>query len=112
MAAPSLLDTIVSAGRLTHRTSRPTSVRAHGFKRYTLPPHSIWVNPSGAPITLRANHSNAVLRVAIDPGRMAGLMSPSLDSDRPGFADQAHLTRLFKLTYGITPGALVRRIRA
>jgi AraC family transcriptional regulator len=35
------------------------------------------VNPSGDPITLRANHTNGVLRVAIDPLRLARLMSPS-----------------------------------
>jgi AraC family transcriptional regulator len=28
---------------------------------------------------------------------------------RTGFADQAHFTRLFKRSYGITPGALVRQ---
>jgi len=126
---PSLLDAIVSGGRLTHRTSRPASVRSqaldwpgvrveagrntvsavddvvadqhyvslnddarpvelevkepHGFKRYTLPPHSIWVNPSGDPITLRANHTNGVLRVSIDPTRMARMTSPSLDNVQP-----------------------------
>jgi AraC family transcriptional regulator len=29
---------------------------------------------------------------------------------RTGFADQAHFTRLFKRSYGITPGALVRQL--
>jgi len=41
------------------------------------------VNPSGDPITLRANHANGVLRVSIDPLHMGRLMSPSPDSVQP-----------------------------
>jgi AraC family transcriptional regulator len=129
LAAPSLIDTIVSAGRLTHRNSSPRIVRTqaldwpgvrveagrndvaavddlvgahhylslnqasrpvqievkevHGFRRYTLPPQSVWVNPSADPITLRANSANPYLRVSIDPLHIARLLNPSLDDVRP-----------------------------
>jgi AraC family transcriptional regulator len=33
-------------------------------------------------------------------------------AQRTGFADQAHFTRLFKRTYGLPPGALMRRREA
>jgi AraC family transcriptional regulator len=32
-------------------------------------------------------------------------------AQRTGFADQAHFTRLFKRAFGVTPGALARRLR-
>lgn len=35
----------------------------------------------------------------------------SVVADRTGFADQSHLTRLFKREYGVTPGALVKARR-
>lgn len=31
-------------------------------------------------------------------------------AQRMGFADQAHFTRVFKRSYGITPGAVVREL--
>jgi AraC-like DNA-binding protein len=31
-------------------------------------------------------------------------------AQRAGFADQAHFPRLFRRTYGITPGALMRQL--
>jgi AraC family transcriptional regulator len=129
VTAPSLLDTIVSGGQLTRRTTRPAGVRTqalhwpgvlveagrndvaavddvvgaqhylslnedsrpvqielketHGFKRYTLPPQTVWVNPSAEPITLRATTANPYLRVSIDPLHVARLLSPSPDDVRP-----------------------------
>ena len=162
MAAPSLLDTIVSTGRLTHRTrsapvvrsqaldwpgvrleagrndvtavddvvaaqhyvslnedSRPVQIEvkeAHGFRRYTLPPHSVWVNPSADPVTLRAHHANTYLRVSIDPLHIARLMSPSLDDVRPVRLRRAFAIESPQLAYlmrtlraeadGRTPGGL------
>jgi AraC family transcriptional regulator len=162
VAVPSLLDTIVAAGRLTHRNGSPSMARsqaldwpgvrlearrndvtavddvvaaqhyvslnddirpaqievkeAHGFRRYTLPPHSIWVNPSADPITLRARHANGVLRVSIDPVHIARLMSPSPDDVRPlplrrTFAIQSpqlvHLMRTLRAEADAhTPGGL------
>ena len=98
---------------------RPVQIEvkeAHGFRRYTLPPHSIWVNPSAEPITLRARHANGVLRVSIDPLHVARLMSPSLDDVRPvrlrrTFAIQslqlAHLMRTLRAEAAAsTPGGL------
>jgi AraC family transcriptional regulator len=67
--------------------SRPVQIEvreAHGFKRYTLPPQSMWVNPSADPITLRVNSpGRGYLRVSVDPLHMARLMSPSRDDLRP-----------------------------
>jgi len=98
---------------------RPVQIEvkeAHGFRRYTLPPHSIWVNPSADPITLRARHANGVLRVSIDPLHVARLMSPSLNDVRPvrlrrTFAIQspqlAHLMRALRAEAAAsTPGGL------
>lgn len=56
---------------------------ARGFKRFTMPPRSAWVNPSAEPVTLRVNRSLAYLRVALDPLHLARLLAPSLDELRP-----------------------------
>jgi len=55
----------------------------HGFKRFTVPPQSLWVSPSADPITLRLNSTLQYLRVSIDPLHLGRLISPSLDQVGP-----------------------------
>lgn len=55
----------------------------HGFKQFTVPPHSLWVSPSADPITLRLNSTLQYLRVSIDPLHLGRLISPSLDHVGP-----------------------------
>ncbi len=57
--------------------------QAHGFKRFTVPPQSLWVSPSADPITLRLNSTLQYLRVSIDPLHLGRLISPSLDQVGP-----------------------------
>jgi AraC family transcriptional regulator len=37
------------------------------------------------------------------------MRGPARSPRRTGFADQAHLTRLFKRAFGVTPGAVLRQ---
>lgn len=98
---------------------RPVQIEVqerHGFRRYTLPPQSVWVNPSADPVTLRARSANPYLRVSIDPLHIARLLSPSLDDITPvrlrrTYAIQspqlAHLMRtLHAEAHAGTPGGL------
>ena len=55
----------------------------HGFKRFTVPPQSLWVSPSADPITLRLNSTLQYLRVSIDPLHLGRMISPSLDEVSP-----------------------------
>ena len=56
---------------------------SHGFKRFTVPPESLWISPSTMPITLRLNSTLRYLRVALDPLHLARLVTPSLDNVAP-----------------------------
>ena len=55
----------------------------HGYKPFVVPPQSLWVSPSGTPITLRLNSTLRYLRVSIDPVHLSRLISPSLDAIAP-----------------------------
>lgn len=55
----------------------------HGFKRFTVPPQSLWVSPSADPITLRLNSTLQYLRVSIDPLHLGRMISASLDEVSP-----------------------------
>jgi len=63
-------------------------------RRYGLPPHAYLTQ-------CRLELARKLIRDAPDGG--ADLAGIALDS---GFADQSHMTRLFKRRYGVTPGAL------
>src|SRR5258706_6988695 len=56
---------------------------SNGFKRFIVPPQSLWVSPSLTPITLRLNSTLRYLRVALDPLPLARLVTPSLDAVEP-----------------------------
>ncbi|HKW40044.1 MAG TPA: AraC family transcriptional regulator [Gemmatimonadales bacterium] len=74
-----------------------------GFRRFTIPPRTLWVSPSNSPITLRLNSTLSYLRVAIDPLHLGALLSPSLDSVRP-----VGLRR----TYGVASAQMVHLMLA
>lgn len=64
------------------------------FKAATgLPPHA-WR------VQRRLEAVRRALRTGVGPGGLAGLAA------EVGFADQAHLTRVFKRAYGVTPGRM------
>src|SRR4030081_1638182 len=56
---------------------------SHGFRQFTIPPQTLWVNPSTNPITLRLKSRLRYLRVSVDPLHLGRLLSPTLDELRP-----------------------------
>jgi AraC-like DNA-binding protein len=79
-------------------TPASTLERVAGIDRFTIARHFRWAFGT-SPDRYRTLRRLAVARAAIEDGRsLAGAAAEA------GFADQSHMTRQFKRTYGFTPG--------
>jgi len=72
--------------------------RALGISRTTL--HRLFEAEGGAQAYIRARRLEAAKRLLSDPGNMEPIY---VFAERLGFSDAAHLSRLFRARYGITP---------
>jgi AraC family transcriptional regulator len=90
------LDSSLSISRLAKAADLSPAHFAHAFKQSLgAPPHRYLMR-------LRLERAR---RMLLEPGaRLSDI------AQRAGFADQAHFTRLFKRHFGITPGAVLRRM--
>jgi AraC-like DNA-binding protein len=79
-------------------TPASTLEQVAGIDRFTIARHFRWAFGT-SPDRYRTLRRLAVARVAIEGGR--SLARTAADA---GFADQSHMTRQFKRTYGVTPG--------
>ncbi|WP_067564849.1 AraC family transcriptional regulator [Nocardia acidivorans] len=83
----------VTVAELTAVSGIPRATLISAFRRaYGLPPHAYLLR-------LRANHARRLLLAGGLPADVAVAV---------GFADQAHLTRICKRYFGVTPGAIRR----
>lgn len=93
-AADYLLDNIgekVSIEELCRLINRSRVTLINGFKhRYGLPPHA-WL------LRARTERAKELLLAGTKPSEVAHLL---------GYSDQAHMSRLMKRYFGVTPGAL------
>lgn len=92
-AADYLLDNIgekVSIEELCRLINRSRVTLINGFKhRYGLPPHA-WL------LRARTERAKELLLAGTKPSEVAHLL---------GYSDQAHMSRLMKRYFGVTPGA-------
>ncbi|WP_167538590.1 AraC family transcriptional regulator [Streptomyces albofaciens] len=81
----------VTVAELSAATGMPRASLITAFRQaYGLPPHAYLLR-------LRANRARRLLLTGRRPAEVA---------TAAGFADQAHLTRVFKRYFGVTPGAI------
>ncbi|NGN69593.1 AraC family transcriptional regulator [Streptomyces sp. A7024] len=81
----------VTVAELSAAAGMPRASLIAAFRKaYGLPPHAYLLR-------LRANRARRLLLAGQRPAEVAAAT---------GFADQAHLTRVFKRYFGVTPGAL------
>ena len=62
---------------------------AHGFRRYTVPPQTVWVCPAADPISLYVNSAFSYVRMSIDEPHLDRLLGQSDD------ASPVRLRRMF-----------------
>lgn len=79
-------------------TPASTLEQVAGIDRFTIARHFRWAFGT-SPDRYRTLRRLAVARAAIEGGR-----SLARTAAEAGFADQSHMTRQFKRTYGLTPG--------
>jgi len=79
-------------------TPASTLEQVAGIDRFTIARHFRWAFGT-SPDRYRTLRRLAVARAAIEGGR-----SLARAAAEAGFADQSHMTRQFKRTYGLTPG--------
>jgi AraC-like DNA-binding protein len=72
--------------------------RALGISRTTL--HRLFEPEGGAQAYIRTRRLEAAKRLLADPGNMEPIYAVA---ERLGFSDAAHLSRLFRARYGLTP---------
>jgi AraC family transcriptional regulator len=66
--------------------SRPLTLEVkgpYGFRRFTMPPQSIWVSPAAEPLTLRLTSTLCYVRMSIDPLHLGRLLGHSADDVAP-----------------------------
>ncbi len=80
------------------QTSASTLEKIAGTDRFTIARHFRWAFGT-SPDRYRTLRRLALARAAIESGR-----SLARAASEAGFADQSHMTRQFKRTYGLTPG--------
>jgi AraC family transcriptional regulator len=54
---------------------------AHGFRRVTLAPHTLWVSPAGETVTLRLDSTLSYVRMSIDARYLERLLGESAGGD-------------------------------
>jgi AraC family transcriptional regulator len=62
---------------------------AHGFRRYTVPPQTVWICPASDPISLHVNSTFSYVRMSIDAPHLDRLLGQSDD------ASPVRLRRMF-----------------
>ena len=86
------------AAHAREQTSASVLERIAGTDRFTIARHFRWAFGT-SPDRYRTLRRVALARTAIEGGR-----SLAEAASEAGFADQSHMTRQFKRTYGLTPG--------
>src|ERR1700736_5618255 len=86
------------AAHAREQTSASILEKIAGTDRFTIARHFRWAFGT-SPDRYRTLRRLALVRAAIESGR-----SLARAASEAGFADQSHMTRQFKRTYGLTPG--------
>jgi len=86
------------AAHAREQTSASVLERIAGTDRFTIARHFRWAFGT-SPDRYRTSRRVALARAAIESGQ-----SLAEAASEAGFADQSHMTRQFKRTYGLTPG--------
>jgi AraC-like DNA-binding protein len=86
------------AAHAREQTSASTLEKITGTDRFTIARHFRWAFGT-SPDRYRSLRRLALARAAIESGQ-----SLARAASEAGFADQSHMTRQFKRTYGLTPG--------
>jgi AraC-like DNA-binding protein len=86
------------AAHAREQTSGSVLEKIAGTDRFTIARHFRWAFGT-SPDRYRTSRRVALARAAIEGGR-----SLAEAASEAGFADQSHMTRQFKRTYGLTPG--------
>src|SRR6202023_2508340 len=86
------------AAHAREQTSASILEKIAGTDRFTIARHFRWAFGT-SPDRYRTLRRLALARAAIESGR-----SLARAASEAGFADQSHMTRQFKRTYGLTPG--------
>ncbi|HYK98451.1 MAG TPA: AraC family transcriptional regulator, partial [Candidatus Acidoferrales bacterium] len=86
------------AAHAREQTSAAILEKIAGTDRFTIARHFRWAFGT-SPDRYRTSRRVALARTAIETGR-----SLAEAASEAGFADQSHMTRQFKRTYGLTPG--------
>ena len=86
------------AAHAREQTSATVLEKIAGTDRFTIARHFRWAFGT-SPDRYRTSRRVALARAAIEGGR-----SLAEAASEAGFADQSHMTRQFKRTYGLTPG--------
>lgn len=86
------------AAHASEQTPAPMLEEIAGIDRFTIARHFRWAFGT-SPDRYRTMRRLALARTAIESGQ--SLARAAADA---GFADQSHMTRQFKRTYGLTPG--------
>ena len=92
-----------STWRPTHASRRPlpTLEEIAGTDRFTIARHFRWAFGTSP------DRYRTLRRLALAKDAIASGQSIARASAEAGFADQSHLTRQFKKTYGLTPAAWI-----
>ena len=86
------------AAHAREQTSASVLEKVAGSDRFTIARHFRWAFGT-SPDRYRTSRRVALARAAIESGQ-----SLAEAASEAGFADQSHMTRQFKRTYGLTPG--------